>query len=94
MINHTVDAAEVDKLTVQRAFATEWARLDPASTVSVVGSIHEAIEEVRKTASSLQSPKAGGSLQGEKAVPVQVLVTGSIHLVGGTLGILEGAETL
>ncbi|KLU81349.1 tetrahydrofolylpolyglutamate synthase [Magnaporthiopsis poae ATCC 64411] len=94
LINHTVDAAEVDKLTVQRAFATEWAGLDPASTVSVVGSIHEAIEEVCKTASSLQSPKAGGSLEGGKAVAVQVLVTGSIHLVGGTLGILEGAETL
>ncbi|KAL8381342.1 hypothetical protein RB595_005552 [Gaeumannomyces hyphopodioides] len=93
-INHTVDATEVDKLTIQRAFANEWARLDPTSTVSVVGSIHEAIEQVRRVASPLQSQKGHGDPECEKRAPVQVLVTGSVHLVGGILGILENAETL
>ncbi|EJT78927.1 tetrahydrofolylpolyglutamate synthase [Gaeumannomyces tritici R3-111a-1] len=93
-INHTVDATEVDKLTIQRAFATEWARLDPTSTVSVVGTIHEAIEQVRKAAPPLQSPKGDSDPACEKRAPVQVLVTGSVHLVGGVLGILEKAETL
>lgn len=79
MENKMQDNKVIAELTVQRSFADTWARLEEEegrkSEVRVLGSIEEAIEAVR-------------SLKGEEGV--HALVTGSLHLVGGFLGVLEG----
>lgn len=68
---------------MQHLFAERWATLDPKATITVVPSIEETINKTRDLASTLK--------EGES---VQVFITGSLHLVGGALGILEGADAL
>ncbi|KDN62666.1 putative folylpolyglutamate synthase [Colletotrichum sublineola] len=82
-VNHQYDAQAVEAMTVQRRFAERWSRLDPRADVRVLPTIEEALDHVRGT--------AGALAEGES---VQALVTGSLHLVGGALGILEGADAL
>ncbi|KAL5932199.1 Folylpolyglutamate synthetase [Pyricularia oryzae] len=93
-VNLTVDAAEVDSLKVQHAFAKKWLELDPnAGEVKIVASIEEAIQAVRQLAAG-KAPSAAGK-GNHQPDQVQALVTGSIHLIGGALEILEGdAKTL
>lgn len=73
---------------MQNAFAKRWRSLDPSSstTIKVVPFIEDAFEHVR----SLSSAKGKDG----EAVESQVLVTGSMHLVGRALGALEGADAL
>ncbi|KUI62034.1 Folylpolyglutamate synthase [Cytospora mali] len=82
-VNHQYDPEAIKKLTVQRTFAERWSTLDPKARVMVVPSIEEAINHARDQAKSLK--------EGET---VQAFITGSLHLVGGALGILEGADAL
>lgn len=82
-VNHQYDPEAIKKLTVQRQFAERWAALDPKAKVSVVPSIEEALIYARHLTEGLK--------EGET---VQAFVTGSLHLVGGALGILEGADAL
>ncbi|WQF87092.1 Putative folylpolyglutamate synthetase, mur-like, catalytic domain superfamily [Colletotrichum destructivum] len=82
-VNHQYDAKAIEAMTVQRQFAERWAKLDPAADVRVVPTIEEALDLVRGIGE--------GVAEGES---VQALVTGSLHLVGGALGILEGADAL
>lgn len=79
-VSHQHDPKEVKSLTIQRRFADKWAQLDPFAEVHVLPTIEEAINYARSL----------GSTE-DKA---QVLVTGSLHLVGGALGILEGVDAL
>lgn len=69
-------------MTVQRVFAERWSALDPSANVMVRPSIEEAIDTVRALAEKEGGPR------------VQALITGSLHLVGGALGILEHADAL
>lgn len=82
-VNHQYDPEAIKKLTVQRRFAERWAELDNKADISVASSIEEAINKARDLT---KSPKDGET--------VQVFITGSLHLVGGALGILEGADAL
>lgn len=82
-VNHQYDPEAIKKLTVQNQFAERWSVLDPKAKVSVVPSIEETINQVRGLTGSLKEEEA-----------VQALITGSLHLVGGALGILEGADAL
>ena len=82
-VNHQFDPAEIEKMTVQRRFAEKWAALDPEAKVLAVPTIEESIEYARHLSEGLK--------EGEK---VQAFVTGSLHLVGGALGILEKADAL
>ncbi len=66
---------------MQRAFADKWKALDPSANVMLIPSIEEAINTARSLAKG----------DGQKAL---ALITGSLHLVGGALGILEGADAL
>lgn len=68
-------------MTMQRLFADRWKSLDPAANVLLIPSIEEAINTAR-----------GFGVEG--GPKVQALITGSLHLVGGALGILEGADAL
>ncbi|KAK4166619.1 tetrahydrofolylpolyglutamate synthase [Cladorrhinum sp. PSN259] len=82
-INHQYNPADIEKMTQQKIFAEKWAALDPSAKISVIPSIEEAINTARSIADSEGS--------GRK---VQALITGSLHLVGGALGILEKADAL
>ncbi|KAK2044532.1 folylpolyglutamate synthetase [Colletotrichum somersetense] len=82
-VNHQYDAQAIEAMTVQRQFAERWSRLDPRADVRVIPTIEEALDHVRGMAAA--------EAEGES---VQAFVTGSLHLVGGALGILEGADAL
>lgn len=82
-VNHQHDPADIAKMTMQRVFAERWSALDPAANVMLIPTIEEAINMARKLAA-----------EKEGAPKVQALITGSLHLVGGALGILEGADAL
>lgn len=82
-VNHQHDPQEIKSMAIQRRFADKWTELDPAAEVQVLPTIEEAINYARRLGDGLG--------EGQKA---QVLVTGSLHLVGGALGILEGADAL
>ncbi|KAF3356033.1 Pre-mRNA-splicing factor ISY1 [Verticillium dahliae VDG1] len=81
-VNNQYDPKAIEALTVQRSFAEKWQALDPAAKISVIPTIEEALNFVENLG------------RDSKEEPVQALVTGSLHLVGGALGILEGAEAL
>jgi len=70
-------------MTAQRAFAERWSSLDPTADVRVIHSIEEAIDTARALTKGIEG--------GQK---VHTLITGSLHLVGGALGILEKADAL
>ncbi|KAK0631626.1 putative folylpolyglutamate protein [Immersiella caudata] len=82
-VNHQYNPKDIEKMTQQKIFAERWSALDPDANVMVIHSIEEAINKARGLSETVQD--------GEK---VQALVTGSLHLVGGALGILEKADAL
>ncbi|CAJ2499912.1 Uu.00g027650.m01.CDS01 [Anthostomella pinea] len=82
-VNHQYDPDAIKALTAQHAFAEKWSSLDPSAKVVVLPTIEDAINHVRGLSKTLG---AGETVQG--------LITGSLHLVGGALGILEGADAL
>ena len=71
-------ADDVEELRVQKELASTWATIDPKTNVEVVRTIEEAVLIVQELAATLQG--------GEE---VTALVTGSLHLVGGFLVVLE-----
>jgi folylpolyglutamate synthase len=81
-VNHQHNPADIEKMTMQRVFADKWSALDPTAKVTICHSIEEAINTARDLAGQ----------DGESKV--KALITGSLHLVGGALGILEGADAL
>ncbi|KJZ77347.1 Folylpolyglutamate synthase [Hirsutella minnesotensis 3608] len=82
-VNNQIDPLELRNLTVQHRFAAKWSELDPAANVVVLPSIEEALDYVRHLGSGLGNGES-----------VRAYVTGSLHLVGGALGILEQADAL
>lgn len=83
-MNHQHDPKAIEKLTQQHMFADKWSQLDPSAKLTVVPSIEGAINHVRELTKDLE---------GEEET-VQAFITGSLHLVGGALGILEGVDAL
>ncbi|KAJ3495576.1 hypothetical protein NLG97_g3294 [Lecanicillium saksenae] len=83
-VNKQVDPKEIEGMTAQRRFADKWAQLDPNADVRVIPTIQEALEYARSL----------GDKDLEEGAAVQAYVTGSLHLVGGALGILEQADAL
>ena len=71
----------ISQMTVQKALAETWQSIDPACTTSVQGTIEEAVRAIRANS---KEPDAGD---------IYVLVTGSLHLVGGVLEVLESRPT-
>lgn len=83
LVSVNTNATEVAALEVQNRLAETWLGLDPATEVVVRGSIEEAVEWVRDVARGVKD-------EGQEE-EVKVLVTGSVHLVGGFLEIVETA---
>jgi folylpolyglutamate synthase len=84
-LNHMYDPNAIAGMMMQKQFAAKWKSLDPEVSVAVVSSIEEALDYAEALA------KGDGKGVEEE---VQVLVTGSLHLVGGALAVLEGAAVL
>ncbi|KAL4787384.1 Mur ligase [Aspergillus varians] len=80
-INQDDDA--VEKLQIQKGLAEKWNSLDPSAEVKVYSTIEEAVDFTRDLAS-----KEVGRLEGNEA-PIMTFVTGSLHLVGGFLDVIE-----
>ncbi|KHN96711.1 Folylpolyglutamate synthase [Metarhizium album ARSEF 1941] len=80
-VNRGVDFKEIEALSVQKRFAEKWSEIDPGAKVVVMPTIEEALDYARRV----------GEGEGTKAV---AYVTGSLHLVGGALGMLDKADAL
>ncbi|KAI7006353.1 putative tetrahydrofolylpolyglutamate synthase, partial [Hortaea werneckii] len=65
---------DVDSLRVQRELAQNYDSIDPEACVHVLGTVEEAVQRARE-------------LSGNEAA--DVLITGSLHLVGGVIEVLE-----
>lgn len=79
LISINSNSTDVEKLVVQRQLAETWKELDPSTTIEVKGTIEEAIEWCRDIARQSKSAE-------DEAV---VLASGSLHLVGGVIDVLE-----
>ncbi|KKA22609.1 Tetrahydrofolate synthase [Rasamsonia emersonii CBS 393.64] len=82
LVSVNTNATDVEKLSVQKNLAQTWQEIDPSTEVLVLGTIEEAVEFVRSLADKESAPS-----QGENEV--KALVTGSLHLVGGFLDVIE-----
>ena len=73
---------------MQKAFAETWRSLDSSSgtSIHILPSVEDALEFVRGLYS--ENKDTG------RAQAVHAFITGSVHLVGRALGVLEGAELL
>lgn len=83
LVSVNTNASDVETLKVQTNLAETWRKIDPATQVEVVRTIEEAVDIVRAFARHQQ----GAEKEEEKEVTA--LVTGSLHLVGGFLEVLE-----
>ncbi|KAL7271008.1 hypothetical protein RUND412_006265 [Rhizina undulata] len=70
------DTNDLTELTVQKGLAQAWRDIQPNSKTQVMSTIEEAVSYVR-------------SLQGRE---IQALVTGSLHLVGGFLEVIDAGK--
>jgi folylpolyglutamate synthase len=70
------NAHDITSLKVQRELAETWDKIDPQANVHVLGTIEEAVDRARDIAR-------------ESTTKVEVMVTGSLHLVGGLIDVLE-----
>ena len=105
LMNMNTTSTDVAELKVQHALATGWKDIVAEATakggqetqVSVVRTIEEAIVYARDVARfwtrkhvDNEKPGSGRGVRG-RVGEVMVLVTGSVHLVGGVLEVLETA---
>ncbi|KAJ5604262.1 hypothetical protein N7537_007218 [Penicillium hordei] len=75
-VNRNVDPKELKSLSLQRCLAELWHQLDPITEIAALESIEEAIEYAKNIACNVDK--------------TMIFVTGSFHLVGGALSVLEG----
>ncbi|KAK7518940.1 Mur ligase [Phyllosticta citriasiana] len=81
LVSINTNADDVEKLAVQQGLAHTWRDMDPQADVRVVRSIEEAVGFAREVA------RQRGALAGDDEV--KVFITGSLHLVGGALEVLD-----
>jgi len=75
LVSVNTNSSDVEALKVQKELAETWKTIDAKADVSVVRTIEEAVELVRQNAKVEE--------------PVTAFVTGSLHLVGGFLEVIE-----
>ncbi|KAF2434982.1 FolC bifunctional protein [Tothia fuscella] len=76
LISINSNSQDVKVQKVQKELANVWSEIDPSAIVKTTATIEEAIEDAKVLAQ-----RNGGE--------IMVLVTGSLHLVGGALEVLE-----
>ena len=74
LVSINTNQEDIGSLRVQRELAETYDLIDPGAKVHVLGTVEEAVARARELA------------DGHKT---EVLVTGSLHLVGGLLEVLE-----
>ncbi|KIW98934.1 uncharacterized protein Z519_00597 [Cladophialophora bantiana CBS 173.52] len=84
-----VNASDIESMKVQNNLAETWRGIDPSARVEVVRTIEEAVNIVRNFANSHRQKAADA----EEEKEVAALVTGSLHLVGGFLEVLESTTS-
>jgi folylpolyglutamate synthase len=82
LVSINTNQQDVDTLAVQRALATTWSEIDKSADVQVVKTIEEAVRTARSIARKWAEKVGPGA-------EMMVLVTGSLHLVGGAIEVLE-----
>ncbi|KAK3720135.1 hypothetical protein LTR37_003959 [Vermiconidia calcicola] len=75
LVSMNTNQHDIASLKVQNELAATWEQVDAQANVSVVGTIEEAVGRAREAA--------------ESGRQIEVLVTGSLHLVGGLIEVLE-----
>lgn len=86
LVSVNTNATDVEALKVQNNLAETWQGIDPQAQVHVVRTIEEAVALVRRFATRQTSTETFGRNE------VTALVTGSLHLVGGFLEVLESGN--
>ena len=76
LVSINTNKDDVGSLRVQKELAASWDQIDANANVHVLGTIEEAVERARQIAA-------------ETNRNADVLVTGSLHLVGGVVEVLE-----
>jgi len=87
LVSVNTNASDVEALKVQNDLAETWQGIDPLAQVQVVRTIEEAVTLVRDFTQSHANGK------GHRQDEVTALVTGSLHLVGGFLEVLESGDS-
>lgn len=85
LVSINTNQQDVDTLAVQKALAHTWSDIDSSAEVHVLRTIEEAVGAARSVARAW-AQDAGPDAE------VKVLITGSLHLVGGALEVLETGE--
>jgi folylpolyglutamate synthase len=83
LVSMNTNQQDVGALSVQKALADTWKDIDAKAEVSVVKTIEEAIKQARDIAASWAQETR------KEDAEIMALVTGSLHLVGGALEVLE-----
>ncbi|KAJ5308984.1 hypothetical protein N7508_004363 [Penicillium antarcticum] len=83
LVSMNTNADDLELLRVQKSLATAWNSIDPKAQTHVFGTIEEAVDFAREVAGQERK-----DLQKDEP-PVMTFVTGSIHLVGGFLDVVE-----
>ena len=87
-VSLNTNSEDVRQLSVQKELAQVWSGVDERCEVRVVRSVEEAVTGVR----GLVGGGEGGDGRDEEGGEAMVLVTGSVHLVGGFLEVLASGE--
>ncbi|KAJ6082445.1 hypothetical protein N7499_007319 [Penicillium canescens] len=83
LVSMNTNADDLELLRVQKSLATAWNAIDPKAQTHVFGTIEEAVDFAREVAGQERN-----DLRKDEP-PVMTFVTGSIHLVGGFLDVVE-----
>ena len=81
LVSLNTNQADVDTLAVQKALAETWRSIDGKAEVRVMRTVEESVEYARGVGREWR--EKGGEVE------VMALVTGSLHLVGGVIDVLE-----
>lgn len=84
LVSMNTNAVDVEKLQVQKTLSETWKAIDPSAQVKVLGTIEEAVDYARELAATERSAERVGDETAALA-----FVTGSLHLVGGFLDVIE-----
>ena len=74
LVSMNTNQHDISSLKVQKELAAAWDQIDPEAQVHVVETIEEAVARARELSGNAKA---------------EVLVTGSLHLVGGLIEVLE-----
>ncbi|GES62489.1 FolC bifunctional protein [Aspergillus terreus] len=83
LVSMNTNASDVERLAVQNSLAKTWQSIDPSAEVKVYATIEEAVDYARELANEERNRI------GNDEAPVMTFVTGSLHLVGGFLDVIE-----